>query len=224
MEGLWLAFTLGLASAASPCLLPLYPSFLGYLSANATSLSGRRGSGLLGLIILLGVLTTMLAVAAILVVVSVPIGAILGYLIPVTDALLIGLGVLLLSGRDPFARLSTVRVPFVANPLGRAYLYGLLLGPLALPCAGAFALALIAYSIGLAETLQKVLVFLVYGLGFGLPLVLLSLLAGSRQRQIVRFVTSRHRAIQIVAGTLLILVGIGDLLLNLENLRRTFGI
>lgn len=224
MEGLWLAFTLGLASAASPCLLPLYPSFLGYLSANATSLSGRRGSGLLGLIILLGVLTTMLAVAAILVVVSVPIGAILGYLIPVTDALLIGLGVLLLSGRDPFARLSTVRVPFVANPLGRAYLYGLLLGPLALPCAGAFALALIAYSIGLAETLQKVLVFLVYGLGFGLPLVLLSLLAGSRQRQIVRFVTTRHRAIQIVAGTLLILVGIGDLLLNLENLRRTFGI
>lgn len=224
MEGLWLAFTLGLASAASPCLLPLYPSFLAYLSANATSLSGRRGSGLLGLIILLGVLTTMLAVAAILVVVSVPIGAILGYLIPVTDALLIGLGVLLLSGRDPFARLSTVRVPFVANPLGRAYLYGLLLGPLALPCAGAFALALIAYSIGLAETLQKVLVFLVYGLGFGLPLVLLSLLSGSRQRQIVRFVTSRHRAIQIVAGTLLILVGIGDLLLNLENLRRTFGI
>ena len=31
MDGLWLAFTLGLASAASPCLLPLYPSFLAYL-------------------------------------------------------------------------------------------------------------------------------------------------------------------------------------------------
>ena len=167
-----MAFTLGLASAASPCLLPLYPSFLAYLSANTEALAGRRGTGLLGLIILFGVLTTMLMVAVTLVVVSVPIGAVLAYLIPLTDALLIVLGVLLLAGRNPFARMSTVRVPFVANPFGRAYLYGLLLGPLALPCAGAFALALIAYSVGLADALQKILVFVVYGLGFGLPLVL----------------------------------------------------
>ena len=224
MEGLWLAFTLGLASAASPCLLPLYPSFLAYLSANSASLSSRRGTGLLGLIILLGVLTTMLAVAAILVVVSVPIGAVLGYLIPLTDALLIGLGLSLLAGRNPFARLSSVQVPFIANPFGRAYLYGLLLGPLALPCAGAFALALIAYSVGLTETVEKILVFLAYGLGFGLPLVVLSLLAGARQQQIVRYVTRHHRAIDIVAGVLLIAVGVGDLILNLDNLRRTFGL
>ena len=119
--------------------------------------------------------------------------------------------------------MSTVRVPFVANPFGRAYLYGLLLGPLALPCAGAFALALIAYSVGLADAAQKVLVFVVYGLGFGLPLVLLSLLAGARQQQIVRFVTRRHRAIEVVAGVSLIAVGIGDFILNADAIRRTFG-
>ena len=115
-------------------------------------------------------------------------------------------------------------MPFVANPFGRAYLYGLLLGPLALPCAGAFALALIAYSVGLTETVEKILVFLAYGLGFGLPLVVLSLLAGARQQQIVRFVTRHHRAIDVVAGVLLIAVGIGDLILNWDNLRRTFGL
>lgn len=166
----------------------------------------------------------MLGVAVILVIVSVPIGAVLGYLIPLTDALLIGLGIALLADRNPFARLSGVRVPFVANPFGRAYLYGLLLGPLALPCAGAFALALIAYSVGLTEAVEKVLVFLAYGLGFGLPLVVLSLLAGARQQQIVRFVTRHHRAIDVVAGVLLIAVGIGDLILNWDNLRRTFGL
>ena len=166
----------------------------------------------------------MLAVAAILVVVSVPIGAVLGYLIPITDALLITLGILLLAGRNPFARLSSVQVPFVSNPFGRAYLYGLLLGPLALPCSGAFALALIAYSVGLTETLQKIMVFLAYGLGFGLPLVVLSLLAGARQRQIVRYVTAQHRAIEVIAGALLIAVGVGDLILNLGNIRLTFGI
>lgn len=166
----------------------------------------------------------MLVLAAILVVVSVPIGAVLGYLIPLTDALLITLGLLLIAGRNPFARLSTMQVPFVSNPFGRAYLYGLVLGPLALPCAGAFALALIAYSVGLTETLQKVLVFLVYGLGFGLPLVVLSLLTGAKQQQIVRFVTRHNRTIEIVAGLLLIAVGIGDLILNWDNLRLTLGL
>ena len=166
----------------------------------------------------------MLVVAIVLVVVSVPIGSVLGYLIPLTDALLIGLGLLLLADRNPFARLSSVQVPFVANPFGRAYLYGLLLGPLALPCAGAFALALIAYSVGLTETVEKILVFLAYGLGFGLPLVVLSLLAGARQQQIVRFVTRHHRAIDVIAGVLLIAVGVGDLILNWDNLRLTFGL
>jgi cytochrome c-type biogenesis protein len=204
--------------------LPLYPSFLAYLSANTEALAGRRGTGLLGLIILLGVLTTMLAVAVVLVVVSVPIGAVLAYMVPLTDAVLIALGILLLAGRNPFARMSSVRVPFVANPFGRAYLYGVLLGPLALPCAGAFALALIAYSVGLADAFEKVLVFVVYGLGFGLPLVVLSLLAGARQQQIVRFVTSHHRAIDVLAGVLLVAVGVGDLYLNLDDIRRTLGL
>ena len=213
-----------MASAASPCLLPLYPSFLAYLSANSAALSGRRGTGLLGLIILAGVLTTMLGVAAVLVVVSVPIGAVLGYLIPLTDALLITLGLLLLAGRNPFERLPGISVPIVSSPFARAYVYGLLLGPLALPCAGAFALSLIAYSVGLTETLEKVLVFLAYGLGFGMPLVVLSLLAGARQQQIVRYVTKRHRAIEIVSGVLLVAVGVGDLILNLDSLRLTFGL
>ena len=169
-------------------------------------------------------MTTMLVVAVVLVIVSVPIGSVLAYLIPLTDAVLITLGFLLLAGRNPFARMSSIRVPFVANPFGRAYLYGLLLGPLALPCAGAFALALVAYSVGLAETAQRVLVFIAYGLGFGLPLVVLSLLAGARQQQIVRFVTRHHRAIDVIAGILLIAVGIGDLLLNLDDVRRTLDV
>lgn len=214
MDGLWLAFTLGLGSAASPCLLPLYPSFLAYLSTNTGAIAGRRASGLLGLVILAGVLTTMLVVALVLVAVSVPIGSVLGVVIPIVDMLLIVLGVSLLLGRNPFERLPGMRVPLVSNPFGQAYLYGLLLGPLALPCAGAFALSLIAYSVGLEETLPRILTFIVYGLGFGLPLVLLSLLAGARRQQVVRFITSHHRAIEIIGGVLLIGAGLWDLTIN----------
>lgn len=224
MDGLWLAFTLGVGSAASPCLLPLYPSFLAYLTANTRALDGRRATGLLGLIILGGVLTTMLVVAVVLVAVAVPLGALLGYLVPLVDLLLIVLGVLLLTGHNPFERLPGATVPVVANPYGQAYLYGLLLGPLALPCAGAFALSLIAYSIGLVEVAPRILTFLAFGLGFGLPLVLLSLLAGARRQEVVRFVTRHHRAIEIIGGTLLIAVGIGDLAINRDSILLTFGL
>jgi len=212
------------ASAASPCLLPLYPGFLAYLSANAAALQARRATGILGLIILLGVLTTMLGVAIVLTIVAVPIGPVLGYLVPLTDGLLIVLGILLLAGRNPFERLPGMRTPLVANPYGRAFSYGVLLGPLALPCAGAFALSLVAYSVGLVDAAAKVGVFLAYGLGFGLPLVLLSLLAGARRAEIVRYITSHHRTIEVVGGALLVAVGIGDLIGNLESVRLTLGI
>ena len=224
MDGLWLAFTLGVGSAASPCLLPLYPSFLAYLTANTTALAGRRATGLIGLLILGGVLTTMLVVAFILVAVSVPIGAALGYLVPLIDGLLITLGILLLIGRNPFERLPGAAVPIVGNPYGQAYLYGVMLGPLALPCAGAFALSLIAYSVGLAETLPRILTFVAFGLGFGLPLVLLSLLAGARRQAVVRFITRHHRAIEIGGGLLLIGVGLWDLTVNWDSILLTFGL
>ena len=176
------------------------------------------------MIILAGVLTTMLVVAIVLVLVAIPIGAVLVYLIPAVDILLVVLGILLLAGRNPFERLPGTQVPIVANPFGQAYLYGLMLGPLALPCAGAFALSLIAYSIGLTETLPRIVTFLAYGLGFGLPLVLLSLLAGARREQVVRFVTRHHRPIEIIGGILLIGVGLGDLALNWDNIRLTLGL
>jgi len=165
----------------------------------------------------------MLAVAVVLVIVAVPIGALLAYLIPLVDGLLILLGVLLLLGRNPFERLPGTQVPIVSNPFGQAYLYGLMLGPLALPCAGAFALSLIAYSVGLAETLPRILTFIAYGLGFGLPLVALSLLAGARREEVVRFITRHHRPIEIAGGILLVAVGLGDLILNWDSIRLTFG-
>lgn len=166
----------------------------------------------------------MLILAIVILAAAVPMGAVLGYVVPLVDGLLIVLGILLLAGRNPFERLPGTRVPIVNDPFRQAYVYGLMLGPLALPCAGAFALSLIAYSVGLAETLPRILTFIAYGLGFGLPLVVLSLLAGSRREQIVRFVASRHRVIEVVGGVLLVAVGVWDLLINADNIRGSLGI
>lgn len=166
----------------------------------------------------------MLVVAVVLVAAAVPVGSVLVFLVPTVDLVLIVMGILLLSGRNPFERLPGMTVPIVSNPFGQAYLYGVLLGPLALPCAGVFAISLVAYSVGLTETLPKIATFIAYGLGFGLPLVLLSLLAGARQRDVVRFITRHHRAVEVVGGLLLVAVGIGDLYLNWDSILLTFGL
>jgi cytochrome c-type biogenesis protein len=217
-------FAAGLASAASPCLLPLYPGFLAYLSANAGSLAGRRASGLLGLLVLFGILTTMVAVGAALFLVAVPVGRVASLLVPVIDGLLIALGALLIAGRNPFNRLPGMRAPVVANPYGQAYAYGVMLGPIALPCAGPFLAALLAVSVGLGDAVASLGTFIVFGLGFGLPLVLVSLLAGSRQRKLVRFVLDRHRAIEIVSGFVLIVVAAWDLRETWDGTLFTLGL
>jgi cytochrome c-type biogenesis protein len=217
-------FLAGLASAASPCLLPLYPGFLAYLSANAGALSGRRATGLLGLLVLAGLLTTMVLIGALLFVVAIPVGRVASYLVPIVDGLLIVIGVLLLSGRNPFNRLLGMQVPLVSNPYGQAYVYGIMLGPIALPCAGPFLAALLAVSVGAGDAILRMGTFVVFGLGFGLPLVLLSLLAGTRQRAIVRFVLDRHRAIEVISGVVLIAVALYDLRENWDGILFTLGL
>lgn len=215
-------FGAGVLSAASPCLLPLYPGFIAYLGANATALEGRRATGLLGLLVLAGVLTTMTAVGIVLAIVAVPTSRLLAYATPVIDGLLIVLGILLLAGRNPFERLPGMRVPVVANPYRQAYVYGVMLGPIALPCAGPFLVSLLGISLGVADAVGKVGTFLVFGLGFGLPLVVLSLLAGVRSREIVRWIMAHHRAIEILAGLLLITVAVLDLADKWETISLSF--
>jgi cytochrome c-type biogenesis protein len=205
-------FGAGLASAASPCLLPLYPGFIAFLGSNARALEGRRATGLLGLLVLGGVLTTMVLVGVALAAIAVPTGRLLAYATPVIDALLVAIGALLIVGRNPFERLPGMQVPIVSNPFGQAYVYGLVLGPIALPCAGPFLVSLLGISLGVADAAGKIGVFLVFGLGFGLPLVALSLIAGLRAREIVRWIIARHRAIEVVAGIALIVVAVVDLL------------
>lgn len=216
-------FGVGVLSAASPCLLPLYPGFIAYLGANATALEGRRATGLLGLLVLAGVLTTMTGVGVALAVVAVPTSRLLAYATPVVDGLLIVLGVLLLAGRNPFERLPGMRVPVVANPFRQAYVYGLMLGPIALPCAGPFLVSLLGISLGVADAVGKVGTFLAFGLGFGLPLVILSLVAGVRSRAIVRWIVVHHRAVEVLAGLLLITVAVLDLADKWDGIRAVVG-
>jgi cytochrome c-type biogenesis protein len=216
------SFVLGLLSAGSPCILPLYPGFLAYLSGQSETEEGKRNY-FLGAFVLLGVLSMMLLLGAIIALLAVPVGSVLAYMVPIADLLILALGVALLLNYNPFKTLPQVQVPFLKNPNLNAYVYGLLYGPIALPCSGPLLVGIFALSFTLGEAFSKFWVFIWYGLGFGLPLLVLSLLSGSLQRQITRQFAQRARLINIIGGLLLIGIAVYDLYKNWALIRVFFS-
>jgi cytochrome c-type biogenesis protein len=211
MEALVSSFVLGFASAASPCLLPLYPAFLALLVGRQQGSDGAiRSPALYGLLVVLGVVTALIAVGAAAVALSTSLGSLLTYLVPLTTIVLVALGLLMLAGRNPFARMASVRMPVIRQPLGQAYVYGLLFGPVALPCAGPFVVALLAISIGVAETATRMLGFVAFGIGIGLPLIALSLLAAARAQHLASWLVRHHRPLTRITGGLLIIAALAE--------------
>jgi cytochrome c-type biogenesis protein len=78
--------------------------------------------------------------------------------------------------------------------------------------------SIFALSLTVGEALSKLSVFLWFGLGFGLPLLILSLLSAALQRQITRIFARHSRVINVIGGVLLIAVAVYDLRLNWEML------
>jgi len=202
-------------------VLPLYPGFLAYLSGQ-TELEQGKGKYFLGLFVLAGVLTMMLALGGLIALLAIPTGNVLAFIIPLADALILLLGVLLLLDRNPFKTLPQIQVPILRHPFLNAYTYGLLYGPIALPCSGPLVVGIFALSLTAGEALSKLWVFLWFGLGFGLPLFVLSLLSGALQRQLTGFFARHSRVVNLIGGLLLIAVAIYDLSLNWDMLRLFF--
>ncbi len=214
MDTILTSLTLGLLATTSPCVLPLYPGFLAYISSGQTSLQAKRGRYLLGFFVLAGVLTMMLALGALIALLSVSVGQALSIIIPLADAIIILLGILLLMDINPFKTLPQIRVPVLTNPFVNAFIYGLLYGPIALPCSGPLVVSIFALSLTVGEALSKLNVFFWFGMGFGSPLLALSFLSGVSQRWITRLFAQHARQINLLSGLLLIAVGLVDILNN----------
>jgi cytochrome c-type biogenesis protein len=216
------ALLLGLLATSSPCVLPLYPGFLAYLSGQTGTGIGRQRY-FLGFFVLAGVLTMMLALGGMIAVLAVSIGRILMYVIPLTDMLILSLGVLLVLDRNLFKAIPHIRVPGLRHPFLNAYIYGLLYGPLTLPCSGPLVVSIFAVSLTVGEAFSTLWVFVWFGVGFGMPLLLLSLLSGALQHQLTFLFARNSRRINAIGGLFLIGIAIYDIVQNWELLRLFYS-
>lgn len=222
LESILTSLTLGLLATTSPCVLPLYPGYLAYISGGQDGLQNKSGRYWLGFFVLAGVLSMMLALGGLIALLSISTGRALSFIIPVADLLIILLGVLLLLNINPFKQLPQVQVPLLAHPFINAFVYGLLYGPIALPCSGPLVVSIFALSLTAGEALSKLSIFFWFGMGFGIPLLILSFLSGAAQRWITRQFAIRARQINLVSGLLLVAIGIYDLASNWNSLRLFF--
>jgi cytochrome c-type biogenesis protein len=216
MGELLTAFSLGNAAILSnACLLPLYPGLLAYLAGNTQH---KRGASLwLGALVLAGILSMMLLIGLALHLLQQSFGNVLMILLPLVYGIVIVMGLLLLFDQNLFARLSTLQAPVLKNTYATAYVYGLLFGPMTLPCVGPLITA--AFSVGAVSgtgaLIDGLLFFLFFGLGFGWPLAALPLAALPVQRRLVNWLAQNHTLMNRASGLLLIAVGVFGILTEL---------
>jgi cytochrome c-type biogenesis protein len=213
---------LGLLATTNPCILPLYPGFLAYLGGQTENGASRR-KYFLGFFVLAGVLTMMVALGGLIAALSVSSGHVLAFVIPLADLLLLALGILLLLDRNPFKALPQIQAPVLRSPFVSAYVYGLLYGPIAMPCSGPLVVSIFALSLTVGEAVGTLWVFLWFGVGFGLPLLILSLLSGVLPHQLTVLFSRHRRLINFLSGLLLIGIVIYDVALNWGMLRLFFS-
>ena len=217
----------GIGATVTPCILPLYPAFLAYLTTNtsvaatlpavgATSAPALRPA-MAALLVWAGVVTGMMAIGLAIAAVAVPLGDFSRVVLPIADGLLITLGLLLLAGVNPFARLPQPSAAALGGrgPQAGAFLYGLLFAPIAIPCSGPFLVGIFAFSLTIGDALGRIAFFAVFGVGFGLPLFLLGSVGQARGAELARAVVRYERPLQLVLGAALVTVGVWDLTVNL---------
>lgn len=205
------AFTLGNAAILSNvCLLPLYPGTLVMLASRLSNPRSRVSTMLLGVLVLAGIVTFMVVLGFVLHHLRQAVADILDWLLPIMYGTVLALGVAMLVGRNPFIKLVRAEAPILRSPGATAYVYGMFLAPMTLPCTGplivsAFVIGSVSGSGALTDSLTY---FGFYAMGFGWPIVALPLLAAPVQRQATRFLARHHRWIELLSGVLLIGVAV----------------
>jgi cytochrome c-type biogenesis protein len=204
------ALLAGLVSFASPCVLPLVPGFLGYVTGlSDESLAERKRHRMV-----FGALLFILGFTVVFMVTTVIIAGIGATLIEHRATLMRVGGVLVILmalvfiGAGSQRELKLHKRP--ASGLAGAPLLGAVFGLGWAPCTGPTlgAVQVLATATGNQSAVTRgVVLALVYSLGLGLPFLLIA--AGyERFGRVSAFLRKRQRGIQLCGGALLFVVGL----------------
>ncbi|MEX2045958.1 MAG: cytochrome c biogenesis protein CcdA [Chloroflexota bacterium] len=204
-----IAFGAGILSFLSPCVLPLVPAFLVNIAGEAALTGQARARTLVhAFAFVLGFSTvfTLLWVAIALV------GALAGEMVfrlqQLGGVLLVVLGMHMvgLITIPLLGRRMELRLEGGTTGLPRSYLIGAAFGVGMTPCVGPYLGTILTMLLN-QEIAPGAVLLLAYSLGLGVPFLLIASGLGSA-RAAVRWLARNLRAVNLIGGTLVILMGL----------------
>ncbi len=206
------ALIAGLVSFASPCVLPLVPGYLAFVSGMA----GTRKKTLLGsLLFILGFSALFISYGAAFGELGSRITSNSVLLTRFLGALTIFFGIIFLF---PTRFYRSFKFPFVARSgLLSAPLLGLMFGLGWTPCIGPTLGAVQTLALIEASATRGAILSLAYCIGLGAPFLLFSLFM-DKSRRLQNFLTRHGRLIAIIGGSMLIAIGTFQLIGIWEDL------
>ncbi|MCK9792720.1 cytochrome c biogenesis protein CcdA [Isoptericola sp. 4D.3] len=214
------ALIAGLVSFASPCVLPLVPGYVGYVSGMAAASAGTGANGRTGVPqaparrrVVAGVGLFVLGFTAVFVALMGAAGALGSYLVQWEDTIMRVLGVVVILmglaflGAVPFLQRERRMHLSPRAGLWGAPLLGVVFGLGWTPCIGPTLAAVQALSLDEASAARGIVLGVAYCVGLGVPFLLVALGLQSSQRML-GFLRRHRLGIQRAGGALLVLVGL----------------
>jgi cytochrome c-type biogenesis protein len=210
-----MAFAAGLVSFLSPCVLPLAPSYVTFVTgmslddlASGDRGGARRQAALHATLFILGFTLVFMALGA----TATLFGAALRRLLPALQqaggVIIVLFGLYLVGVLRPAFLMRERRVQLARKPTGRAgsVLVGMAFGAGWTPCVGPVLASILLYAGMQGSTGEGMLLLLAYAIGLGIPFFVAAVafnwfLAGTR------LLRTRLAVIEKAAGVVLVIVG-----------------
>ena len=217
------AFAAGLLSFLSPCVLPLVPPYLCFMTGTSLDDLQREGAGsrrtmLAALLFVLGFSTVFVALGASASVIGSLIRAYSEPLSIIAGVVIIVMGLHFL-GLTPIALLHHQKRLDVSKPVGLwgAYVIGLAFAFGWTPCIGPILAAILAVAASEQTVARGAALLAVYSLGLGIPFIVAAFAVEPFAAFLARFKKYLRRVEQTM-GALLVLTGIAFLTGSISQL------
>ena len=209
--GLALAFGAGLLSFVSPCVLPLIPSYLTFVTGVGFDELGsaRRAAAVHALLFILGFTLIFVALGASATVLGRVLIAYRVWITRAGGALVVLFGLYLLGVVRVAAFDRDRRVHLANKPVGYlgSVLVGVAFGAGWTPCLGPILGAILTYTAATADLSRGLPLLLAYSLGLAIPFLVAAVAVERFLETVTRFRPHLARVSQ-VSGALLVIVGV----------------
>ncbi|MBD3296299.1 MAG: cytochrome c biogenesis protein CcdA [Candidatus Omnitrophica bacterium] len=230
-----IAFAAGIFSFLSPCVLPLVPAYISFISgmtveelrAPASTSRSLKRSGILSVAFVAGFSVIFMALGASATLIGRLLSEHMWLFTRIAGIVIILLG-LHLTGIIRIGWLNysrKINVSSVRTGYAGAFVVGMAFGFGWTPCVGPILAGILALAATQETLVRGMLLLGVYSLGLGLPFIITGFAVGAFMRFFERY-KKAIRVIEVVAGILLILIGIliffGDLQMLLSYMPDFF--